>query len=265
VSEKGLDKQIEQLGIREILTTLCPGVLFLSSLLLWFPVLRPAPWADLISSISTLPVSIIILVLSYAIGIILNAWSAEGFVAFVRLRDLRKVRKGFRKALTSIHFLCLALFHGREFASHTIGDVSARMEIYEFVRAQYGESVVALLNPNNLMPVFRVLVWDEVGRNGRFALEEASSLAQRRVFGEVVALSAMVIAIEACVEIVFLRFFPVGPKIVFSSLLGGLAIVGGSGSIILRRVASKLSAEERIITFAILKALTRKTPIAAAG
>jgi len=188
VSDGFVEKQLDQLGLNEILTTLCPGVVLLASELLWLPLFGMGTASLQSEVISAIPVSILLLILAYGIGLVLNAWAAEGFVTFVRLHDARMTCRANVRIFGTLHYWIAALFHGRRFRVGSIRDVEARMNIYEVIRGRYGESVVGLLNPNNLMPIFRVLVSGEVKERDGIALDEAGGLARRRGFAEGMAL-----------------------------------------------------------------------------
>jgi hypothetical protein len=255
LGDEAVRKQFDQLSFTEVLTSVCPGVLLLSSAALWLPLLWANGSFGLLTGVGTVPGSVLVLIVAYGIGLTLNAWAAEGLILFLRLGMERRVKKGVSKGVVTLHYLLVALFHGRRHIPVLVANVESRLAIYDRIRFRCGESVLSLIRPNDFMSVFRVLVWDDAIAREGFALQEANGLARRRGFAESTALGAMLVCVHGWIQLVTVTYLrpPNG-----RTLAVGLVVVCvGSclASVVLRRVASRLGIDEQIITFAIARSV----------
>jgi hypothetical protein len=247
---------VERLGLPDILTTLCPGAMLLASTAIWLPLNNETVVKRIIDGTSSVSVSFLLLLVSYALGLVLNAWADQGFVAFLRLLSLIRMVQGPEKLLTIARLAVVALLHGRKYKSGSHPDrhdLAARFDIYELIRERYGDSVVSLLTKSNLFYVFRVLVWCLVRDREEVALKEADALFRRRGFAQGVALALMLAGLQgtAVLGLIFGGRIPRDPLLV-SAILG---IVVGSflGSFVLRNVAWRLHSDEQIFSYAVLR------------
>ena len=249
-------KQLERLGVADVLTILCPGAVLLTSAALWLPLADSESRRKLKDLSDSVPASFLLLLVSYAIGLVLNGWAAQGFVKFVELSSggMRNTA-GLTRLLIASRFCVTAALHGRRFMVSRETDVDARFKIYEIIRKRYGESVVSLLDPNNFLYVFRVLVWCVVREKEEVALNEADALFRRRGFAQGVALAAMLVALQSGIELLLVWTWRPAHDATLTTILVGVLGVGLASSLLLRNVARRLHSDERIFTYAVLRSL----------
>ncbi|MGA2183193.1 MAG: hypothetical protein ABSH47_09200 [Bryobacteraceae bacterium] len=254
-------KQLERLGLTDVLTSLCPGAVFVASAALWLPLLDFGSREKLKQLSDSVPASFLLLLVSYAIGLVLNGWAAQGFVKFVGLYSggIRNA-SGLRKVVLAVQFCIVATLHGRRFMVSRETDVDARFRIYEIIRARCGESVVGLLNPNNLLYVFRVLVWCAAREKEEVALNEADALFRRRGFAQGVALASMLAALESGFELLLIWIRRPIHDMTWTAVLVGVFGAGVAASLLLRNVARRLHSDERIFTYAVLRTVESQAP-----
>lgn len=243
---------LERLGFADILTRLCPGAVLLASVAIWLPLCDLASRNKLEELVNSTPASFLLLLISYAMGLVLNGWAAQGFVKSVELYSGLANYKGAGRVLPLARLAIAAILHGRRFKTSQEADVAARFQIYEFIRTRYGESVVNVLNPNSFLYVFRVLVWCIAREREEVSLNEADALFRRRGFAEGVALAAMLVALESLIELLLIWRWRLAHSMTWIIILLGILAASVAASLLLRNVAWRLHSDERIFTYAIL-------------
>jgi hypothetical protein len=245
--------QLERLGLSDVLTTLCPGAVLLTSTAIWLPLNDGETVNRMIEGASSAAGSFLLLLVSYAFGLVLNAWADQGFVRFVRLSTVIHSRRGLKRVLTILWFAFVAFFHGRKYRSVANADLNIRFEMYEIVRERYGESVVRLLTKSNLFYVFRVLVWCLVRDKEEIALKEGDAIFRRRGFAQGVALAGMCAGVQAAAFLVLVVLGRVPHNVFMTSIMIGVMAISFGGSVILRTVAWRLYCDEQIFSYAVLR------------
>jgi hypothetical protein len=253
--------QVERLGLSDVLMSVCPGAVLLSSAVLWIPLLEEQLRRALGKALESTTASFLLVLLAYAIGLVIHGWAAKGYVLFVTLAGPGPAsRSGFSKAWWVARFGAAWFLHGRPSVATSEMDVDARVEMADIVRARYGESVLGLLEPNNFLHVFRILAWSSVSEDEGVALSEADALFRRRGFAQGVALAAILVSLQAA--ILSLSIWKVGLyaplRQTWLPVLVGLAVIGTAASFLLRDVARKLHSDERIFTYSILRTWQRR-------
>lgn len=251
-----IEKSVERIGLSDVLTALCPGAVLIASTGLWFPFLDADTRRLLKGSFDSTAATFMLLLLAYAVGLVLQGWSSQGFVRFATLySEGWRSRPGLARLIWFLKMSFLVTLHGRPLMPSSTADVEARIKIVEIVREHYGESVVGLLDLHNFLYVFRVLSCGVAEPTDNPALNEADAVFRRRGFAQGVALSVMIVAIAIVIEFVAARLsltVQLRDTIWFPGLVG-IASACVVASVLLRQAASKLHSEERIFTYSLLR------------
>jgi hypothetical protein len=253
-------KSLEAIGFQELLTVMCPGAVVLASTSMWLPFLEQALRDGVVRIATSTTASIFGLLVSYALGLVLHAWAASGYSRFVVVRDNNwRNLSGGARLVWSCELFLTGLLHGARRMQHAEGETDTRLEIVDFVRDRFGESVVGLLEPNDFLYVFRTLARRDLDRHDDAVFAEANILFHRRGFSQGVSLASVIVAVEAAIALVAIRSRDTSQPPAYEAtlllVLGSAVIV----SLLLRDASTRLHSDERVFSYSLLRALREPT------
>jgi hypothetical protein len=236
----------DKFSVNEFLSYLCPGVCLLLSLVLWVrPDLEGAFGKDLGGKEGI--IIPFLLIVGYAIGLIVAAWSGQG--AFFYLAWRRPKPQGWRR----LRLLLVGLLHwmpnqpGKKAFRDSLVEVHLR--IAEGVRQHAGViNLGGAENPWETVAIYRALVAGQTGTAGESIVAAAEAIHTRMAFTLNMALVAALIALEALVRL----FFPFGHfrklSTVSPLVLTIVFVIGAIVSLGLRFAAARWRTREVILT-----------------
>lgn len=204
---------LEKLDLVEFFAYLCPGIIVLSSIILWTPNLA-AVFGEELAKHEVL-VIIILLVISYAFGVMIASWSGAGADYYVRTyNNEQKQPTGWRRPVWWV----ILLFHWLPVPQSGRALVEKQLQIFESLEQHTGlQGLPILQNPWERLATYRILVSGKVGDKGRPILTEAEWVHRRLLFALGVALALLLLSLQTILRLLLLglhklKLFALGPE-----------------------------------------------------
>lgn len=255
---------LEKLDLVEFFAYLCPGIIILSSIVLWRPNLT-AVFGEEVAKHEVL-VIIILLVVSYALGVMIASWSGAGADYYVRTyKNQQKQPAGWRRPAWWV----ILLFHWLPVPQSGRALVEKQLQISEALELHTGlQGLPILQNPWERLATYRILVSGKVGDKGRPILTEAEWVHRRLLFALGVALALLLLFLQATLRLLLLGFhklklFTLGPED-FTSWVDSLPAINVltlliiaafslTASFGLRRIAARWWQYELLLTCSLIR------------
>jgi hypothetical protein len=187
-------------GLTEFLTIVCPGLFLLLSFAVWAPRnVLAALWAkpDTLESIG---VAIILVLVAYTLGMVVNAIAAECWMLRLYVFDYAAMLHHSRRLLQFVTWV-LWLFQGSfDFPLQATRGVETLMTLGgRFADLSGGEDRLPR-SPFELVSAFRVFVSGQLDRKWRALSEQTEDVNRRRVFAQGTSLVLLLAAIQCVVR-----------------------------------------------------------------
>jgi hypothetical protein len=240
----------EKVGLSEFFAYVCPGVILFSSLALW---VRPQAITDFFGNSiigHEFLIIIFILIFCYTLGLIVASWSSGGGNLYIRLKRRGRTLKT-RKDMVLQWLLWIP--HGLPEPRSNASTVEGSLRMAEDLQGYSGLQGLSLFEtPWDWLVLYRIVMTDRVGDQGRSILTEADSIHRRFLFCQAVAFAFFLVAtqsfiryllLDTCLNNLFPSISPLG--LVVITLLGGFTSFG------LRNVAGRWWEHELVLTSSI--------------
>jgi hypothetical protein len=233
----------EKFSVNEFLSYLCPGVCLLLSVALWLKLDLKAAFGEELAGKEGIVVPFF-LVVGYALGLMVAAWSGQGAFGYFALRARKPT--GWRKLPKLLMWLLHAMPDIRPGApAFKISLADANLRIAEGLSRYAGFRNLSIIgNPWENVAMYRTLVAGRTGSPGAPIVAEAEAVHTRMSFALNMALVSALIAAEALLRLVLAFVVPC----VSIPLLCGLLLAGAVSSWGLRVVAARWRTREVILT-----------------
>lgn len=255
MAEEKTEKSIG-VGPNEVLSVLAPGAMAMLSAGIWVP---REGWHGLLSAPhepSVLITSAFVLV-SYGVGLILNAWAVQGWLTYVNAVELMPLRRLPSKVCASVVLIPLTILFGCRYRLDHGQDPEIMLRMYAFVRKNCGEAVSLDLRLFDVFHFVRTFCWDSLQATRARMLSEADLLYRRRLFCHVVGLALVLGSLQIALRLAQRHLMTPEMWSAYDTILVGILVVGALGSIALRSVSFRLLRQEATYTYALFKELDK--------
>jgi hypothetical protein len=243
---------IEKVGISELFAYLCPGLILLLSLRFW---IEPKKMDEIFREIikQDLILVILVLILSYTLGLIVASWSNRGAALYYRLKGRIKVSRQISNdcyLFQNIALWLIGFMHWlpqfRVNASVVANNLRIAQDLDELVRLQ---GLSSLDIPWDRLVIYRTIMAGRVGEKGKTILTEADSIHRRFLFALGVAMALFLLAFQSLIRLI-LSMTPWNASLPHIPViwLVVIAFLAGLTSYSLRIVAGRWWEQELILT-----------------
>jgi hypothetical protein len=244
----------ENLGLADLFAYLCPGAITLLSFAFWTtPNLASILGTELAKN--EFVVAVVFLLASYAVGLIVAAWSGEGAALYDRNRARRIAGYSMSPVLWFVWLL-----HWIPRPKQSRETVEGNLRIQEGLDSYGGfPGLTQFLSSWDRPATYRVVILDQFPEAGKLMLKEADSATRRRLFALGVALAVMLLVIQAFARLLLMWMAHIGATAFLfgwvsvlplgrPEALWAIVILGLLVSFALRRAAGRFWEYELLLT-----------------